>query len=82
MIFKDKIVKLPAGKNFSFYAIDENSGYLYFNKDGMKKKRLKFETMFRCERVPFEANYDFVKQLDGYMCLCLKGNILIIKNES
>lgn len=82
MIFKNSKIKLPAGDNLTFYAIDANSAYMYINNNSVKKKKLSFGKIFRCESVPFQANCDYVKQLsEDFVAMCFDGNISIIKNE-
>lgn len=82
MIFKNKKIRLPAGENLTFFALDENSVYLYLYKDGIKKKRIIFGNIVRCESLPYKVNCEYVKQLsEDDICLCFDGNISILKNE-
>lgn len=83
MIFKDRIIKLPSGQNLNFFATNENSGWLYFYKNGIKKKQLIFGNIFRCISLSYESNCEYVKQIsDDFVCMCFDGNISIVKNEN
>ena len=82
MIFKDKLIRLPDGDNFSFVPQDSNLVEICYFNNGLNKKKLILGKIVRCEGVVFAYNGDFAKQLSNdHMCLCVNGNMSIVAHE-
>ncbi len=78
MILKTKAVSLPEGEHFFASVKSAGEIELYYNKGGMKKKKISLGQIVRCENQQCDYDCDAVIDLGEHLCLCQGTNFSII----